>query len=151
MYDNESTLISVIRTVLDAEAFNALLYAEPLGASLLIESFNEFLASPKYTKLNRQFALLGFLRNKYNLDITREVVQSAATSVCKDDYTKIIMEWQLTSSDDIRRHYLSQVDGEGFVTGDNYHVALTPSSDYILNEVFRSIMEGTIELYDEED
>lgn len=111
--------ISVVDKILDKYLFDEICQYEPFAAKLLLDTFKEFLTNTYFEKIERQTVLLQFFKNNYSLEIYREIISFLNNCDFKDDYIKIIMEWNLIASEVIRRDNLKGLDGEGFIMEDS--------------------------------
>lgn len=141
--------LQVIEKILDKENFEELLTYEPFAASILLDNFKDFLQDIYFEKVERQLTLYKFLRSYYPIEVTTDILQYASTCELKDDYTRLIMEWNLVSSDYIRKYNLIKYDCSEFVNSKNTPVEQQDNSKYIIVNLDNLNLESLD--YDETD
>ena len=110
--DREQLLRIITATqVSNAKLYTSISKESPLLAKLMMDKFNQFLSDEDITSIERQTLLMKFLEEQKNLDIVRDVLTFAKQCPLKDDYIKILMEWEFHNSENIIRHHLASVDG----------------------------------------
>ena len=142
--------LQVIEKLLDKESFTELLTYEPFAASLLLDNFKDFIEDEYFEKVERQLTLYKFLRSYYPIEVTSDIINHASTCKLKDDYTRLIMEWNLVSSDYIRKYNLIKYDCSEFgMKRDTNNNSETDNSKYIIVNLDNLALESLD--YDETD
>lgn len=135
--------LQVIEKILDKQSFEELIIHEPFAASILLDNFKDFLSDVYFEKVERQLTLYKFLRNYYPLEISSDIIDYASNCDLKDDYTRLIMEWNLVSSDYIRKYNLNKYDCAGFASNGNQNIKSTEEEPkYIIVDCVDLILEG---------
>lgn len=113
MERNSATRLNTAFKILEQETFNNLCQNEPFVAQLMINKFKEFLDDDYFDDIERQIILLKFLECCYPLEIITDVLDFIQNDCAlKEDYSKVILEWNLQYDDYIKSNILQKYDGE---------------------------------------
>lgn len=126
--------------VASAEFYNALRISSPMLSKLMMDKFKAFLNDTYFTDIERQTMLMKFFEEQTNNDVLQEVLTHIQECECKDDYTKLIMEWMYHNSDEIIRRNLAKVDGVGLCDYKQKKKLVKPA------ELTEDFIKGLIEL-----
>jgi hypothetical protein len=151
--DNErEKLIELVTSqqVVNAEFYNALRESTPMLSKLMLEKFKNFLNDEYFTDLERQTMLMKFLESQDDIDVVKEILSHTEKCDCKDDYTKIIMEWTFHNSEDIVKQNLAKVDGAMLYGKKSRQTKIEKPAD-ITEAVLQGLIEITSHLIDEGD
>lgn len=107
---DEIAKLNTVEVVLDKVTLEEVYATQHFVCSLLIDNFKKFLDDDSFDKLERQLALHKFLQNNYPLELSRDVVSFVNNCSLRDDYDRIIMEWNYTSSEFMKQYSLYQYD-----------------------------------------
>ena len=160
MSEREKSIEFLIsQQVVNAEFYNTVCQQTPLLSKLMMDKFKTFLDDTYFTDLERQTMLMQFFEKHTNIDIIKEIVDYVQNCECKDDYTKVVLEWSYHNSEKIVKLNLAKVDG-AFLYGKR-RSNLGNSNNNIVNRIVKppSISETlldslnplNIEYIDEED
>lgn len=97
--------------VVNAELYNSVKQQTPLLSKLMLDKFKNFLNDKYFTDIERQTMLMTFFEEHTDIDLVQDILKYVEDCECKDDYTKIIMEWTYHNSEDIVKKNLAKVDG----------------------------------------
>ena len=113
MDEEREQLIEVITStqVADSKLFNGIRKESPLLARFMLDKFKQFLGDCNLTSMERQTILMKFFEEHKDYELLSEIIQHIDTLECKDDYTKIIMEWTFHNSENIVKSNLAKCDG----------------------------------------
>lgn len=113
--DRETAVkLNVVEKVTDKQCFEELYYSEPFAAKLLLETFKEFLDDDYFERIERQLVLFKFLKNYYPLELRTEIIDFVSQCYLRDDYIRIINEWNLQASEFIKQSHLFKYDAQDF-------------------------------------
>ena len=108
---NKLVELMASQQVVNAEFYNSLIQQNPVLAKLMLDKFKTFLDDDYFTDLERQTLLIKFFEEQTDSDLQKEILLHIENCECKEDYTKIILEWAFHNSDLIRQNNLAKYDG----------------------------------------
>ena len=112
MSEREKSIEFLIsQQVVNAEFYNTVCQQVPLLSKFMMDKFKSFLSDTYFTDLERQTMLMQFFEKQTNIDIIKEIVDYVQGCECKDDYTKVVLEWSYHNSEKIIKSNLAKVDG----------------------------------------
>ena len=136
--------------VVNAEFYNALRQSTPLLSKLMMDKFKNFLNDQYFTDIERQTMLMKFLESQTDIDVIKEILIHTEKCDCKDDYTKIIMEWTYHNSENIVKQNLAKVDGSMLYGKKSRQTKLEKPSD-MTEAVLEGLLEITSQLIEGDD
>lgn len=144
--DEREKLIELVTSqqVTNAEFFNALRNSTPLLAELMMDKFKAFLDDSYFTDIERQTTLMKFFEEQTDIDTVKEILTFLENCGCKEDYTKIIMEWTYHNSDEIVKQNLAKVDGVSLYSRKPKKNKLEKPID-LTDEALQNIVQAVIE------
>lgn len=131
--------------VVNAEFYNSLCQQNPILSKLMWEKFKLFLEDDYFTDLERQTILIKFFEEQTNLELTKEILSHVQSCECKEDYTKIVLEWAFHNSDLIKQNNLAKVDGVGLCMGKQKTKKLQKPAD-LTDELMDNILSLTLNM-----
>ena len=127
--------------VVNAEFYNALRQSTPLLSKLMMDKFKNFLNDQYFTDIERQTMLMKFLETQNDIDVIKDILSHIQNCECKDDYTKIIMEWTFHNSENIVKQNLAKVDGSMLYGKKSRQTKIETPSD-----ITETVLDGLIEI-----
>ena len=131
--------------VVNAEFYNSLCQQNPMLSKLMWDKFKTFLDDDYFTDLERQTMLIKFFEEQTDLNLTEEILSHVQNCECKEDYTKIILEWSFHNSENIKQSNLAKVDGAALCSSKQRAKKLQKPAD-LTNEVMDNILALTLNM-----
>lgn len=151
MEDREKIIELVTsQQVTNAEFFNAVKESTPLLAELMMDKFKSFLNDPYFTDLERQTTLMKYFEEQKDTESIKDILSFLEESPCKDDYTKIIMEWTYHNSEDIVKRNLARFDGAGLYGKKPKYNKLEKPVE-ITEEVLQNLVENVLNIMQKDE
>lgn len=143
--EDRAKLVELVTSqqVTDAAFFNELRKTTPLLAELMLDKFKSFLSDPYFTDIERQTTLMKYLEEQTDVDLNKDILKHIENSPCKDDYTKIIMEWTFHNSDNIINSNLAKFDGVGLLDKKPKYNRLEVNTD-LTREVLTNLVDNLL-------
>ena len=82
-----------------------------------------------------------FLETQNDIDVIKDILSHTQNCECKDDYTKIIMEWTFHNSENIVKQNLAKVDGSMLYGKKSRQTKIETPSD-----LTETVLDGLIEI-----
>lgn len=131
--------------VVNAEFYNSLCQQNPMLSKLMWDKFKNFLEDDYFTDLERQTMLIKFFEEQTDLNLTEEILSHVQNCECKEDYTKIILEWAFHNSENIKQSNLAKVDGAALCNNKQRVKKLQKPAD-LTDEVMENILSLTLNM-----
>ena len=113
MERSSATRLNTAFKILEQDTFYNICENEPFVAQLMLDKFKEFLNDDYFDDIERQIILLKFLQCCYPIEFITDVLDFIQKDcILKDDYNKVILEWNLEYNDYIKNSILQKYDGE---------------------------------------